>query len=59
MVVEDEHAIVGGQPQVAFNPRAQLQGRGEGDQAILWKAGAIVEAPVCEPLGPGIERVSP
>ena len=59
MIVEDDYAMVGGQPQVALDASAQLQGRGECDQAILWKAGAIVQAPVCEPLGAGIERVSP
>ena len=57
--MKHQHLIVGGQPQIALDARTELERRSESDQAILWKAGAIMQAPVREPLGPGIERVSP
>ena len=56
--MEDEDLVVGGQPQVAFDARADFERGGEGDQAVLGKARAIVQAPVGEALRARIERIS-
>ena len=56
--MKHDDPIVGGQAQIAFDARAQLERAGEGDEAILGKTGAVMQAPVRKPGGTGIERVS-
>ncbi len=56
-IVENEDPIVCGQPQVAFDAGPDLEGGGDGKQAVFGETGAIVQAAVCEPRWAGIERV--
>ena len=42
-VVEDDDLVVGGQPQVAFDPGAELERGGEREQAVLGNAGAVMQ----------------
>jgi hypothetical protein len=46
--VENDDAVVGGEPQIAFDARAHFQRSGERDQAVFREAGAIVKTPVSE-----------
>lgn len=55
--MEDEHLVVGRKPEVAFDPAAELESAGEGNQAVLRKARPIMQAPVREAERTRIERV--
>jgi len=58
-IVENDYVPVRGQPEIALNSGAKLQRSGEGEQAVLGEAGAIVEAAVRKPLGARVERIRP
>ena len=58
-VVENDNAIVRGQPEVAFDPRAALERGRERDQAVLRKCGAAMQAAMGESGRAGVERVRP
>jgi hypothetical protein len=55
--VEHDDAIIGGEPDIAFDPSTRFERRCEGDQAVLGKARAIVKPAVGEALGSRVERV--
>jgi hypothetical protein len=55
--MEDDDLAVGGEPEVALDSGAHLEGSGESDDAVLGKARAIVQPAMREPRGPGIERI--
>jgi len=57
--MENDNLIVGGQAEIALNSGAQLQCSSEGDEAILGKSGAMMQAPVRESGPAGIERIRP
>jgi hypothetical protein len=52
--MKHDNAIVRRQPEVAFDPGTDLQSCGEGEQAILGKMRAVVQAAVRESRGPGV-----
>jgi len=52
--MKHQNAIIGGQPDVAFDARPQPEGRGKCQEAVLRKTGAIVQAPVCESPWTGV-----
>ena len=56
-VVEYDDAVVGREPEIAFDPRAELERGGKGDQAVLGKLRAKMQAPMGEARRPGIERI--
>ena len=55
--MEHDDLVVGRQPEIAFDARADLERGGEREQAVFGKSGAIVQAAVREPLRAGIERI--
>ena len=52
-----EDLVIGGEPQVAFDPGAEVHGSGKGGKAVLWGACIIVQAPVRESPWARIERI--
>ena len=57
--MKDEDPVVGGEPQVAFDPGAEFDGGGEGGKAVLRGTSIKVQAPVREPPGTRVERIRP
>ena len=57
--MEHDNSVVRGEPDVAFDSGARFERGSEGDQAVLWKARAIVQAAVGEPLRTWVERIRP
>jgi hypothetical protein len=55
--VEDDGAVIGSQPEIAFNSGAQFQCRSEGGQAVFGKARAVMQAAVCETRSAGVEWI--
>ena len=55
--MKDEDPVVGGQAKIAFDPGTDFQRSSKGEQAVLGKSRAIVQAPVGEPLRTGVEGV--
>ena len=56
-VVEDDDPVVGGEPQIALDSAAEFERGCESRQAVLGKAGTIMQAPVGEAERTRIERV--
>ena len=44
--MKQDDTVVGGQPEVRFDPRATLESGSEGDETVLGKRGAGMQAPV-------------
>ena len=45
-IVEHDDLVVGGEPQITFDPAAEFERRGESGQAVFGKAGAVMQASV-------------
>jgi hypothetical protein len=58
-VVEDDDLIVCREPKIAFDARAFFKRGGEGDQAVLGKRGARVQAAMRKSGRTGVERIRP
>jgi hypothetical protein len=58
-IVEDDDLIVRRQPKIAFDSRAFFERRSEGDQAVLGKRGARVQAAMRKSGRTGFERIRP
>src|SRR5436190_10241999 len=57
-VVEYDNLIVEGEPQVAFDSRAEIDRRGKCAQAVLGNAAAAMQPAMRVSLGTRVERVS-
>ncbi len=55
--MKNDDVIVGGQPQVALDPRAEFERRRKGKKAVFRKARTGMQAAMREALRTGVERV--
>ena len=53
-VMKDQDLVVGRQPQITFDPGAQLKRGCEREQAVFGKSGPVMEPAVRESRRPGI-----
>jgi len=58
-IVKDNDSTVGGESQIALDATTAFKRGRKGDQAVLRKARAGMQAAVGEPTGPRIEWVRP
>ena len=55
--MEDDDLIVGGEAEVALDPRARFKRRRERDQAVFDERRAVVNPAMREPVRARIERI--